>query len=223
MKQLLIAGALCALALGAQAQQHTVYVGGAYIDVHSKADPLAGGSPLENDARVDVNDAATVGFGYTYRYSDAYSFEVALGVPPRHHTDGRGQLEGFGQVASFKQGGPTVFANYHFGDASQKLRPFVGAGINYTHFWDGHNTVAGNWAAGGPTTLDLKDSWGLAAHGGLTYSIDKHWSLIGTLAYAQVKSDLTATTTAFGGQTIVRTTSIDFRPLVYTASVGYTF
>lgn len=227
-KQLLACALLGLVAMGAGAQEqsrHTVYLGGAYISIHSKAPALTltPDDPNEHDARLKVDDASTVGFGYSYRFDDAWSVEVALGVPPRHKTYGQGQLQGFGQISSMKQAGPTVFANYHFGELMPRLRPFVGAGINYTHFFDSRSTTAGNWASGGPTDIKLKDSWGLAAHVGAAYQIDRQWSVIGTIAAAKVKSDVTATTTKFDGSTSVATTTIDFRPVVYTLSVGYSF
>lgn len=227
-KHLLACALLGLAAMGASAQEqprNTFYVGGAYISIHSKAPPLAltPPDPTVTDARVKVGDASTLGFGYSYRIDDAWSVEVALGVPPRHKVYGEGQQQGFGQVASVKQAGPTFFANYHFGELMPRLRPFVGAGINYTRFFSTRSTTAGNWAAGGPTDIRLKDSWGLAGHVGATYQIDRQWSVIGTIAAAKVKSDVTATTTKFDGSTSVSTTTIDFRPVAYTLSVGYSF
>ena len=223
-KQLLACALLGLAATGASAQ-HTVYLGGAYVDVHSSAPPLSfnPAQPTTTDARVRVGSASTVGFGYSYRFNDAWSVEVALGIPPTHKTYGEGQLQGFGQINAMKQGGPTVFANYHFGEVAPHLRPFVGLGINYTRFYDSHTTTAGNWAAGGPTTTKLSDSWGLAGHVGATYQMTKEWSIIGTIAAAQVKSDSTATTQLVGGGTSVATTTINFHPVVYTLSVGYSF
>jgi outer membrane protein len=220
MRSLLAAGALAALAGGAAAQSHSFYIGGIYIDVHSKAPPLSN-SPVPN-AEVEVDDSSTVGIGYVYRFDPAWSVEGALGIPPKHKTYGRGFLEPFGQISSMKQIAPTVFVNYHFEPMAGKWQPFVGAGINYTHFIEGHSTASGDAASGGPTTIKLKDSWGPAAHVGMTYAIDKQWSLVGTIAAAKVKSDVTATTTTATG-TVVRTTTIDFRPVAYTLSVGYSF
>ena len=222
MIPLIAAAALAALAGGASAQTSTVYIGGAYIDVHSSAPPLSG-APVP-DARLEVDDAKTVIFGYEYHFNPAWGLEFTLGIPPKHKTYGRGFLEPFGQISSMKQVAPTLFVNYHLpamGDG--KLQPFVGAGINYTHFINGHSTASGDAAAGGPTEIDLKDSWGPAAHVGLQYRIDPHWSVLGSVAVAKVKSDVTATTQIGGGATNVTRTTIDFRPVVYTLSVGYDF
>jgi outer membrane protein len=102
-KQLSCAAAalLSLAAAGASAQSSTVYLGGAYIDVHSRAPALSGGPAVPAPgAQIEVDDASTVGFGYTYRFMPAWSVEAALGIPPRHKTYGRGFIEPFGQVSS---------------------------------------------------------------------------------------------------------------------------
>jgi outer membrane protein len=223
-KQLSCAAAavLSLAAAGASAQSSTVYVGGAYIDVHSRAPALSGGQELPAPgAQIEVDDASTVGFGYTYRFKPAWSVEAALGIPPTHKTYGRGFIEPFGQISSVKQVAPTVFVNYHFNRMGQ-IEPFVGLGINYTRFTDARSTASGEAASGGPTRIELSDSWGLAGHVGASYAIDKNWSVVGTIAYADVQSDLRATTTTGAGE-VVRTTHIKFNPVVYTLCVGYSF
>jgi outer membrane protein len=218
------AAALAACCGSALAQQHTFYVGGVYAQINSKAPPLEGGpaTPAPG-AQIDVGDAKTLGFGYVYRFSQPWAFEAALGIPPKHKGFGKGFIEPFGQISSVKQVSPTAFANYHFGTFAQgTIEPFVGAGINYTHFIERRSTPSGDAASGGPTKLKMTDSWGPAAHAGATFTIDKSWSIVGAIAYAQVKSKLTATTQTYEGE-IVRTTTINFRPVVYTLAAGYRF
>jgi outer membrane protein len=227
------AAGLCLFSLGASAQGlfsgTTFYIGGAYIDVHSKADPLTSKPetlPEGVKAGVRIGDASTVGLGMVMPIAGNYSFELALGIPPTHSGYGTMAISAFGQISTMKQVSPTAFVNYHFSDGGLGMAPFIGAGINYTKFTNGKSTASGDAASGGPTTQKLSDSVGLAAHAGLTYKLDKNWSMVGTIAYADVTSDLTATTTARlpdGLGPVVRTTTISFRPLVYTLSVGYTF
>lgn len=223
MKTSILVGAALAVAAGAAlADTQTVYVGGIYVDIHSSADALSGGPAVPAPgAQIKVGDASTIGLGYTYRFDNPWAIEAVLGVPPKHKTYGQGFIAPFGQVSSVKQVSPTVLVNYHFGPMAG-VQPFVGAGINYTHFTNAHSTPSGDAASGGPTKIELSDSWGLAVHAGATYAIDKHWSVVGTVAYADVKSDLTATTTTSSGD-IVRTTRIKFNPVAYTVCVGYTF
>ncbi|PPE71042.1 outer membrane beta-barrel protein [Caldimonas thermodepolymerans] len=218
--------ALAAAVLGlastaALAQSQSVYIGGGFLEIHSKADPLRGPA-TPDDARLDVGDARTIVFGYQRYFTDNWGMDLVLGIPPKHKVYGRGALEGFGQIASSKQLAPTVFATYRFGQAGDRFRPFVGLGINYTHFTDTRSTTGGNWASGGPTRLKLSDSIGPAAQVGASYMLDERWSINASVVAAKVKSDLKATTDTPQGR-VVRRTEIDFRPLVFTVTVGYHF
>ncbi|WKB51404.1 OmpW/AlkL family protein [Eleftheria terrae] len=221
----LLAAALALSAGAACAQDQNVYIGGGYINIDSKSDPLVGGGPgvTPPNSRLDVDDARTIIFGYQRYFDDHWGVDLALGLPPKHRVYGRGTLEGFKQISSSRQLAPTLFANYRFGSAGDKLRPFVGVGINYTRFIDSKSTTSGDWASGGKTELDLSDSWGLAAQAGLSYAVTPAWSINATVATAKVKSDLKATTTRPGGSVVERRTTIDFNPTVFTLSAGYHF
>ena len=219
---LLCAGLLALTAARAQAQ-HTVYLGGAHIDVDATMPPLSGGPAVPAPgALLRIGSADTLGFGYTYRFSPQWSAEVALGLPPSHKVYGAGFIEAFGQVSVVEQMPPTVFANYHFVNLGQRVQPFVGLGINYTRFTRTRSTASGDAASGGPTHIKLSDSWGLAGHIGLTVHYDKQWSLVATVAKADVKSEMTAVTQTRDGD-ITRSTRINFRPTVYSLSLGYSF
>ena len=222
----LIAVALLTTSAGAAlAQDQSFYIGGAYIDLHSTSTPLVGGPPgaTPPDARLVVEDASTIVFGYNRYFTDNWGIDLVLGFPPKHKVKGQGSLEGFGQISSSKQVAPTLFANYRFGNAGDRLRPYLGVGINYTHFSDVKSTTAGNWASGGPTSIEMDDSWGLAAQAGVSYALMGNWTLNASVAAAKVKSETTATSTMPGGAQVARTTTINFNPVVYIVSVGYKF
>lgn len=224
---LVAAAALSLLAAGAQAVEpgtSSVYLGGVYLDLHSSAPPLSDPTGLlpPPGAQIRVGDSSTVGFGYSYRFTPDWSVEVALGIPPKFKTYGQGLLEPVGQLSSNKIESPSVFFNYHL-PAWHQFEPFVGVGLNYTRFTDLHSTAQGDAASGGPTQLQLTSSTSWTAHMGGTYAIDKHWSIVGTVAYADVRSDLTATTDRGNSPAWVRTTRIKFNPVAYTLAVGYSF
>jgi outer membrane protein len=217
----LAAGLLAACGL-ASAQQWTVYAGGLYVQPNSDAGPLAGGPPTPSPGSAEVKDAGTVVFGATYWATPQIGFDLVLGIPPKHKIEGTGFIAPFGQIASVKKVAPTAFVNWRFDELMPGLRPFVGVGINYTKFDSGKTTASGNAAAGGPTTVEFKDSWGLAVHGGLSYEIDKQWSVKGSLSTAKVDTKATLTTTTNTG-VITRTADVKFKPLVLGLTVGYSF
>ena len=113
---------------------------------------------------------------------------------------------------------PSLFANYKFLEKTSPFRPFVGVGINYTQFDNTSSTAAGNAINGGPTSISLEDSIGLALQGGMTYRFNDQWSLSAALITAQVKSKITTNTLG-----IQRSADIKFKPTVFTVAVGYSF
>ena len=225
---LILAASLMALAGAASAETavgtHTVYLGLAHIDVNSKAAPLEGGTKQfpAPGAQIRVGDATTTGFGYTYRFAPRWSGEIALGIPPSHKIYGNGVIKNAGQIAVVRQMPPTVFINYHLGEYFTKVEPFVGVGVNYTYFEKKRSTPTGDAISGGPTRITLENSWGAAAHVGFTVQYTKQWSLTATAAYADVRSNMRSYTTTNSGVEELHT-KINFRPMVYTMSLGYSF
>lgn len=201
----------------------SVFLGLAYIDVNARASDLTNTSL---PAGLRVGDATTVGFGFAYRFMPKWSVEAVLGLPPEHSVYGTKNIDSYGQITLVKQAPPSVFLNYHFDPVFDKFSPFVGAGLNYTWFMKTRSTQSGNAASGGDTKIKLKPSFGLTAHVGGTYQLSEHWSIVGTVAYADVRSKMTATTKSNEGdgiENVQRKSNINFRPVVYTLSVGYSF
>ncbi|GGC85548.1 OmpW/AlkL family protein [Undibacterium terreum] len=200
---------------------NTVRIGYAHIAVHSDAPSLTSNGPAfltPQPAGIKVDNANTVYIGYTRRLTANVDFDLALGIPPEHDNRGTGTLAPFGVTAKVKQRAPTMFINYNFGDESNAFRPFIGLGLNYTQFYDARSTASGNLAAGGPTKISLGDSTGWAAQIGVKYNITNRWFLMANVATADVKSPLTATTGS-----IERKTVINFSPIVYIVTAGYSF
>ncbi len=207
--------------VSAYSQQNTVRAGLIDLTIHSESPNLSTNGPAfltPQPAGLTVENATTLLLGYTRKLNEHLDIDVVLGLPPRHDVKGTGMLAPFGVIAKVKQAAPTVFLNYNFGAPENKFRPFVGVGFNYTHFFDAQSTNSGNLASGGPTKIELSDSFGLAAQVGASYKLTDQWSLVGSVATAKVKSDMTATTGS-----IERKTTIDFRPVVYTLGLAYSF
>ena len=203
-----LAASAALAAVPAHAQQSVVSVGVSRLDIHSQTTGLTGiGIPPGAD--LEVQDATTLFLSYEYLITPNWGLQLAGGIPPEHDTNATGSIAFLGKVSSVKQFAPTVFVNYHFGDDSSTWRPFVGLGVNYTHFYDAKSEYHQD--------IELSDSWGIAGQVGLAYAITPQVSLVGSIAAAKVKADMVAT-----GSTVQQTT-IDFRPVVYTLAVSYRF
>jgi outer membrane protein len=223
MKTITITSALVlAMASGsALAYDYTSRLGYGYIKVSSQATNFTTNGPAfltPQPASFDVGDASTVIASFSRRLNAKWDLELAGGLPPKHEITGNGTLKEFGVISNVKQLAPTVFANYKFGAEGSKYRPFLGLGVNYTTFIGRQSTESGNLASGGPTRIDLKSSVGLAAQVGVSYQYKERWTIVANIATAHVTSDLTATT-----GTIQRKSSINFRPVLFAMTTGYSF
>ncbi|MEO8013344.1 MAG: OmpW family outer membrane protein [Polaromonas sp.] len=226
-KQLAIAGILAACAAApSMAQQNTIKLGISNVQPHSSASDFSG--PFTpSGISLEVRDKTTPFFSYTRELSDQWDVELALGFPPKHDIalkvsnpalPGSAQALS-GQVgATIRQVAPTLFVNYKFLEKTSVWRPFVGAGINYTRFDKTHSTAAGDALNGGPTSISLEDSVGLALQAGVAWRLSNEWSVSASLATARVTSKITTNTLG-----IERHADITFKPRVFTVAVGYSF
>ena len=224
---LALAGLLAASAAGsAMAQQNTLRIGIANVQPHSSTSNFSG--PFTpTGISVEIRDKNTPFFSYLRELNEQWDIEFALGYPPTHDIalvvnnpglPGSAQALN-GQIgAKVRQVAPTLFFNYKFLEKTSAFRPFLGVGINYTSFDHTSSNAAGNALNGGPTSISLEDSVGLALQGGLTYRISNQWSLTASLATARVKSKITTNTLG-----IERTADIQFHPRVFVLSAGYSF
>jgi outer membrane protein len=190
---------------------------------HTKADDLAG-PYVPPGANLKADNDQTLYAGYVRTLSTHFAAELAFGVPPLNKTEGRG-LATLGSapyngqvIAAARWFSPTLLLEYSFFDELARLRPFIGAGVNYTRFYDRDSTAAGNAVSGGPTRLELPVSVGPAATVGLSYRIAPHWGLYASYSVSRVDTRLTADTAG-----LVRTSHIAFGPQALVLSAGYSF
>lgn len=105
---------------------------------------------------------------------------------------------------------------YYFGEPQSKFRPYVGAGLNYTIFFDEGFNSTGKGA--GLSDLKLDDSFGLAANVGVDYMINDQWFLNASAWYANIETE--ATYKAGGAK---QKTDVKINPWVFMISGGYKF
>lgn len=204
-------GAVIALAAGAaQAQNNVVKAGLIYYDTHSSTTGIQGiGIPAGADA--ETGDATTLIFVYERTLTPNIGVELVLGIPPKISAKATGSVAFLGDdILTAKNVAPTLLFNYYFGQPGDTWRPYLGAGINYTRFTDIQSTL--------PTTsIEMSDSVGLAVQAGVNYAVSPSWGLFASVARVDVKSDLVAVTST------VLTTTIDFKPVTYSAGAWFRF
>ncbi len=159
-----IAAALAALlaATPALAQSKGDFTVG--IGVHNVA-PKSNNADLGGGARIEVGDSVRPTVTGEYFIADNLGIELIAALPFQHDIDIAGPA---GKVngGSTKHLPPTLSLQYHFGAPDAKIKPFVGAGVNYTWFFGEDTTgpLAG-------TKLSLDNSWGAALHAGIDFKV----------------------------------------------------
>ena len=158
---LLIAAAFASPAvLAHQAGDILVRGGLAFVSPQTSSDDVLGTGELDIDSNMQL------GLTLSYMLTDNWGVELLAATPFSHSVS----TPGLGEVAKVKHLPPTLMAQYYFGDANSKVRPYVGAGINYTTFFDeeGRGALAG-------TDVSVDSSWGLAGQVGLDMAINDRW------------------------------------------------
>jgi len=152
-----LAQVLAGAAGAANASDWIVRVGGHYVDPKS-----------DNHEVVSVDSGQSLTFNATYMLSPNWGVELLAAWPFSHditlNADGS-------KVAETKHLPPTLSLQYHF-LPDGRIRPYVGAGLNATLFFDEKTTGA---LAG--TELSLDDSFGVAAQLGVDFALSDDWML----------------------------------------------
>jgi len=160
---------------------------------------------------VDISDEVVPTLQVEYFFTDNISAELLCCVAT-HDVKAVGTSLGtvdLGKVSHFP---PTVTLKYHWTDFGA-FEPYVGAGVNYTTFYDDE------LPAGGPVSaISYDDSFGGALQLGFDYRLDDHWSLNLDIRKIWISTDVKLTA---GEATI--DADVDVNPLIVTIGSGYRF
>lgn len=173
------------------------------------------GAVLGNDG-VSVDSALGLGLSLTYMMDKNWGIEVLAATPFTHDITGTGALSGL-DIGETKQLPPTVSLTYHWGDTTTY---HVGAGINYTKFFEEDTSSALTDALGATTTsLELDASTGLSVQFGFDTPINDDWNFTGVVYIKDI--DTTADVYVDG----VKAASVDVEidPIVWTIGFSTSF
>lgn len=160
-----------------------------------------------------IDNNTQLGLTFDYMVTDNFGVELLAATPFRHKVG----LGPTGTLATVRQLPPTLMAQWYFGDATSKLRPYVGAGINYTMFFDNKFNETGKGA--GLSNLSVKNSWGAAGQVGMDYMLDKNWMLNMSVWYINIDTKVKFDAGEAGRQSI----DTKVNPWVFMFGAGYTF
>lgn len=164
--------------------------------------------------RVKVDNSIMPEIDVTYMATDHIGFEL-IAATTKHSASGRtGTTGGIGRLASTWVLPPTLTAQYHFLPEGH-VRPYVGAGVNYTLFYN-EKASDGLEDAVGATRVHMSDSFGLAAQAGMDIYLTDRLFLNLDVKYIDIDTRARLHTTAAGEQSV----KISLDPLVFGVGLG---
>ena len=121
----------------------------------------------------------------TYMISPNWGVELILGYS-EHTVKGENSWAALGDVIDTKVLPPTLTLQYHF-RPNADIRPYVGAGVNYTYFFD--EKVPSSSALSSPgDKVSLESSWGWALQAGVDVALNKDWFINMDVKYLDINT-----------------------------------
>lgn len=212
---------LTALALTAAAQPAYAEAGDVLVRVRgilvAPNEESGGILPAFPSETVSVDNSIMPEVDITYMATDNIGFEL-IAATTKHTASGTtGTTGSIGALASTWVLPPTLTAQYHFNPGGA-VRPYVGAGVNYTLFYS-EEASPGLEAAVGATTVDMSDSFGWAAQAGVDVDLTDRIFLNFDVKYIDIDTTARLDTTGAGTQRV----RVSLDPLVFGIGIGTRF
>lgn len=219
---LLLAPALLSASIAQAHQAGDVIVRAGAVTVDPREDSSgikAGPADLGGKATLDSN--TQLGLNIAYMLTDQVGLELLAATPFSHDVGIAGSPAGLdvlnGSLGSIKHLPPTLSAVWYPLQASTAFQPYVGAGLNFTWFFD--ESVSNSARAKGFRGLDLDNSWGLAFQVGADYMLTDKVMLNAQLRYIDIETTGTTSLAGVGSLKV----DVDVDPWVYMVGLGYKF
>lgn len=172
-------------------------------------------NPTFPTEHVKLNNSVMPEVDVTYMATDNIGFEL-IAATTKHHASGTSGTTGsIGRLASTWVLPPTLTAQYH-ANPHGAVRPYVGAGINYTIFWN-EKASNGLESAVGSTSVHMKDSFGWAGQVGVDVDLTDRVFLNLDLKYIDIDTTARLNTTALGTEKV----KVHIDPLVFGVGLGF--
>jgi len=184
-------------------------------------------------AEADVDNDTQLGIIPAYMMTDNFGFELLAATPFEHDIEakGEGAISGTNlQAGSAKQLPPTLVFQYYPRGGKPGWQPYIGAGLNYTQFFDEDvdneliNTL-GALTDGvvDDADLSLEQSWGVAFQAGVDVPFYDHWAFNACVWYLDIDSTAKLTPKSNGTSLDRVDFDVHIDPWVYNIGVAYRF
>lgn len=208
----LVLGGMTATPAFADAGDTFIRLRGIVVAPNEESTGITPAFPTE---RVSVNNAVAPEIDVTHMLSNNIGVEL-IAATTKHSVSGVSGTTGtIGKLASTWVLPPTLTVQYHFAPEA-KVRPYVGAGVNWTLFYK-EKASRGLETAVGATDVNLSSSFGWAAQAGIDIDLNEKMFLNLDVKYIKMDSNARLNTTAAGLQRV----GVDINPLVFGVGVGF--
>ena len=218
--KLFITAAIAALALTAPAHAEAGLTKGDWLvrlrGIMVAPTGSSGGiTPMFPASTVDINTKVVPELDFTYMFTDNIGAELILATSKHTATGASGALAGQPLLSTWVLP-PTLTLQYHFMPKSA-VRPYVGAGINYTIYYS-ESASSFVDSALGATDVSLSSSFGWAIQAGFDIDVSPKVFLNFDVKYIDMGTTATLTTGA-----IVNQVDVDINPIVAGIGLGMRF
>lgn len=208
-------GALTPAGAGDYSGDFMIKAGVSGVLPNSDFDGLAlNGTPIAAFAGdiADVDDSWVPSLTLTYFATKNIGIELFCCFA-QHGVEAQGALAaaGVGELGETMIFPPILTLQYHF-DSFNGIKPYVGAGVQFIHFFDESSELANN-------SLEIDSAFGFSLQGGVDFELGQGWYAGADVRYTWLETEATFTDNA--GNTL--STDFDLDPLIVSAHVGYRF
>ncbi len=170
---------------------------------------------------VTVDSAMTLDIDFVYMLTPVIGVELLLDLSSQHSISSEGNTLfslAPGTIMKTRVLPPALILQYHLAPYAI-LSPYVGAGLNYTYFFDTKATDSLESGLKGVSDIDLDPSFGWVVQVGADYDLGNEWYLNADLKYMQIDTKASFYSGLLGNVDL----SVDINPWVMGIGVGKRF
>ena len=189
--------------------------------------------PTGLTAKADVDDDTQLGIIPVYMITDIFAFELLASTPFEHDIEakGEGAIKGTNlDAGSTKHLPPTLSFQWYPRGGQDGWQPYIGAGINYTHFFDEDVdneliSTLGALTDGAVDDADLSldQSWGTAFQVGVDIPFHENWAFNAVVWYIDIDTEAKLTPKSGGASLGSQKFDVHIDPWVYNIGIAYKF
>lgn len=234
MSRPVMVGALAVAVMAAAPAAHAFEAGDfilraglAHVAPDDSSDSITvGGNPLITgvDSQVTVDTNTQLGLRGTYMFTSNLGIGLLAATPFKHDINGGGDISGDVKLGETKHLPPTLTLQYFPMKSTSAFQPYVGAGVNYTTFFEEKTDDNLNQTLRvASSELELDDSIGLALEAGVDYMLDENFGLSAAIWWADINTDAQIEVFNAAGTSLAKTDTfeVEIDPMVY--MVGFTY